>query len=387
MIHNLQPYKIQIYTQSFLKNLQTIHTCIQNKRLDCGVILKGNAYGHGLDIMTKLYNNLPDNIRPKFYILFKAENVLKVAEFNPQASILLIGPIDKLQIKKLIPTIKQNNLDLHVGIWSLEQLQDLADFKDFIKFHIFVDTGMHREGILLQDLPKVLEYSKQNNIAITGLFSHFADADNVLDPSYTKFQEQNYKLALDIFANYKILVKYRHISASSGLFTAKLMQNDYNLVRLGIISYGIDSFFEFIKHSPAKKLNLRAYLGLYSKIMQVKEVAKNAFVGYSKLYKTTRKTRIGLLPIGYYDGVPMGLSNKGFVKVAGKYAKIIGRVSMNITIIDITDIPEAKMGSEVEIISPNTKDKNSVLNVAKITGISPYQVLVGLKEEIKREIV
>ncbi len=387
MIHNLQPYKIQIYTQSFLKNLQTIHTCIQNKRLDWGVILKGNAYGHGLDIMTKLYNDLPDNIRPKFYILFKAENVLKIAEFNPKTSILLIGPIDKLQIKELIPTIKQNNLDLHVGIWSLEQLQELAEFKDFIKFHIFVDTGMHREGILLQDLPKALEYSKQNNIAIIGLFSHFAYADNVLDPSYTKFQEQNYKKALEVFADYKMPVRYRHISASSGLFSAKLKENNYNLVRLGIISYGIDSFFGFIKHSPAKKLHLQPYLGLYSKIVQVKEIGKNAFVGYSKLHKTTRKTRIGLLPIGYYDGVPMGLSNKGFVKVAGKYVKIIGRVSMNITIIDITDIPEAKMGSEVEIISPNTKDKNSVLNIAKLAGISPYQVLVGLKEEIRREIV
>jgi len=319
--------------------------------------------------------------------LFKSKNVLKIAEFDPKASILLIGPTDKTQIKAITPTIKQKNVDLHLAIWSLEQLQELAEFKDFVKFHIFVDTGMHREGILLQDLPKTLEYCKQNNIAITGLSSHFADADNVLDPNYTKFQEQNYQEALDMFASYKMPLKYRHISASSGLFSARFKENRYNLVRLGLISYGIDSFFKFLEHSPARKLKLQPYLGLYSNIVQVKNINKNAFVGYSKLCKTTRNTRIGLLPIGYYDGVPMGLSNKGFVKIAGKYARIIGRVSMNITIIDITDIPQAKIGSEVEIISPNTNDKNSVLNIAKIAGISPYQVLVGLKEEISRKVV
>jgi alanine racemase len=191
---------------------------------------------------------------------------------------------------------------------------------------------------------------------------------------------RTFQKATSILKKSGISPKWVHIANSSAILNDKFYKEELgNMIRTGIALYGIDP--------QGKDKNLKPVLTLKTRISQIKNLHKSEKAGYNFTFTAKENMQIAILPIGYYDGVERELSNKGFVLVNGKTCPIIGRVSMNITTVDVSEVPNPKVGQEVIIYSNYSNDKNSILNSAKICGKIPYELPVHLASSTKRIIV
>lgn len=277
--------------------------------------------------------------------------------------------------------LKVKKLPFSYALFDLKTARILNEYQPGCKVHIFVDTGMHREGIPVNELTHFLEEIKKlPNIKIEGLMSHLASADDPKDP-LNKVQIKNFKKAIKICRKSGIKPKWTHISNSSGLLN-NIPANLQNLSRIGLALYGLTN-----DKRISKDKNLKPILTFKSKIIQIKKIDAEDRVGYNGIFTAKKPMTLGVLPLGYYDGVDRRLSNNGWVLVNRKVCKILGRVSMNITTIDLTNIINPYIGQEVIIYSNNPNDKNSVENAARLCKTIPYAILIHLTFSARRVII
>lgn len=335
-------------------------------------VLKSNAYGAGLVQTAHIF----DSLGAPFLVVDSLYEAYKLYKQKVKTPILILG--------YTIPeNFKVKRLPFVYGVYDLEVAKALNTYQPGAAIHIFVDTGMTREGVQIEHLDKfVKELKKLKKLRIEGLASHFAEADNAKSFAKTKQQVENFKQAYEILKSNGIDPKWRHISASAGAF--KLHDEVFTMIRVGKAMYGVsplelvDPFY--------KKLKLEGVLSFESTIAQIKSIKKGTEVGYSFTYKTPKDMNIAILPAGYYEGVDRRLSNKGVVQVNGRYCPIIGRVSMNMTAIDVTTV-NCKVRDKVVIYSNKTEDKNSIYNTAITAGTIPYEIVVHIAESVRREVV
>jgi alanine racemase len=238
---------------------------------------------------------------------------------------------------------------------------------------------MHREGILVKNLPVFIKKIKKMNLVIEGVCSHLADADNSTSTKNTEMQLENFSKAIDILKRNRISPKWKHISASAGHMYFNPEKT--NLVRAGVILYGINPTYK-----RPNRLKIKPVLKFVTHVSQIKEVKKGEKVGYNFTYQASGNQKIAILPIGYADGVDRRLSNRGFVQINGAYCKIVGRISMNLTTVKIPKSLQVRVGDEVVVFSDKADDKNSVSSSAKIAKTIPYDILVGINPTIKRVV-
>ena len=332
-------------------------------------VLKSNAYGHGLTLTADLFDSLG---APFIFVdsLYEAYELYKQKIKTP---VLIMGYThpDNLKIKKL-PFI--------YSLFDLKTARVLNKYQPGCSVHIFVDTGMHREGVPLSELPDFIDRLKKlKNLNIDGLMSHLATADDLSEEQLFNSQVKNFKKALEILHAKNIFPKWRHLGASSGRF--RLADPVFNLFRTGKSLYGISPLSDEIVK------NLRPALKFTSTIVLTKAIKKGSTVGYGATFKASRDMKIAIIGAGYYDGVDRRLSNKGFVEVNNVLCPIIGRASMNMTTVDVTQVPNLRTGSRVVIFSDHPQNKNSISKAAKIAETIPYDLLVHLASTVKRTIV
>jgi len=361
--------EIRLSEAALRHNHQQLQKLVSNSVI-CPV-LKSNAYGHGL----KQVAMVVDTFSAPFLIVDSLYEAYELYKLNLKTPILILGYTDprNYQTKKL---------PFHFTVFDLESAQALSRFQPGASVHIFVDTGMHREGVSLFELAEFVNQLKALRLDIVGLASHLADADNPQSQRYSEQQLKNYLQALEIFQQAGIKPKWRHLNASAGAM--KLENRNLNLVRAGIASYGISPLLDTdpIERQP----NLQPVLSLVTHIAQIKTVPAGVKLGYNGTYTTKKKTKLAILPIGYHDGVDRCLSNKGWVKLRSQFCPIAGRVSMNITIVDVTACAQARVGDEVVVYSDKLEDKNSFIKAAEVANTIPYDLLVGLSESISRKL-
>lgn len=347
---------IEISKKNLLNNYRYLSSI--NRKLKIAPVLKSNAYGHGLIPVAKVLAQK----NPPFFCVDSLYEAYELSKNGITTQILIMGFID--------PTsLKTKKLPYSFAVYGRGQIDALSKYQPQAKIHIFVDTGMHREGILPEELPEFLEYINKTSLEIEGIMSHFGESENSKNP-LTIQQISKFEQTIKSFHP-----KWIHISNSGGILNNLGIGN---IGRAGIALYGISPITLDLKLKPVLKLKTH--------IAQVKNLKKGESVGYNFTYKAKRELKIAILPIGYNDGVNRRLSNKGFVTVRGVDCKIIGRISMNITTINITNIKNAKVGDEVIIFSNNNQAKNSIENTAKLCGSIPYELLVGLAPSTKRTI-
>ncbi len=336
-------------------------------------VLKSNAYGHGLKTVAPIF----DALLPEFLVVDSLYEAYELSKLKVKSPILILGYThpDNFSVK---------NISFHITIFDLEMAKALNAFQKKCKVHVFVDTGMSREGVRLNDLPSFIEEVKKlKNLQVVGLVSHLADADNPTDDSATKKQLANYKKALRILERAGIFPKYRHISASGGAF--KITDDTFNIIRAGLASYGIHPLAS--DDAARTQLSLQPALRFVSTLVQIKTISKGDKIGYNGTFTAKKPMKIGLLPLGYYEGVDRRLSNKGSVTVDGVVCPILGRVSMNMTTIDLSYVKNPKVGDEVCIYSDANHEVNSLASAAKTADTIPYELLVHLAGTVRREIV
>lgn len=361
--------KIEVSRRDLLHNYHYLSSL--DKRIKIAPVVKSNGYGHGIANVAKVLDSLNN---PFFCVdsLFEAYELQKAHIKTP---ILVMGYTnpENFKIKKL---------PFSFAVFDLDSAKVLNKFQPGCGVHIFVDTGMRREGITVEELPEFLLQIKQlSNIKIEGLMSHLASSSGKNDPLFLA-QIKEYKKAKEICREMKVYPKWFHIAATGSIInpeTLPIIAGISNLARAGLALYGFSST-TFDK-------NLKPVLNLTTKIIQIKKVKKGEKIGYEGTYTAGKDLTIGVLPIGYYDGVDRRLSNKGIFLVDNIQCPILGRVSMNINIIDVSNVPNPKVGQEVIVYSNNPKDKNSIGNCAKICRTIPYDLLVNLAETTRRVIV
>ncbi|MBT3755315.1 MAG: alanine racemase [Candidatus Cloacimonetes bacterium] len=238
------------------------------------------------------------------------------------------------------------------------------------KIHINIDTGMGRSGFHYKEaLENINEIREFSNLEIDGIFSHFSSAED--DAEFTKLQSDRFE---QIISKLDFKPRFVHISNSSGVIT---FQNKYtNLVRLGLLSYGVSS------HKRLKdKIKLKPVMTFKSRISQIKSAKKGGSIGYNRTYMATEDMNYAILPIGYADGYDFLLSNKGKVVLQNHVCNIVGKVSMDMTAIDVTAVEDARVGDEVILLGDENITAENL--TALYDGLS-YELLSQIGRRAKR---
>src|SRR3989338_8894920 len=360
--------EITISKERLLSNLHFFQK--NNQGLGIAPVLKSNAYGHGLALVAKIVDkeNIP------FIIVDSYHEALVLRNEGIRSKILIIGytPLDNI--------LKQKLHNVALTIVSLEQLQEISKhLKRPAKFHLKIDTGMHRQGILPASVNYAVSLIRANpKIILEGICSHLAEADSIRQ-EFTKNQITVWNEVVERFKQEFTNITYFHLLLSSGAFYSKSITA--NVLRLGISLYGIDP-------SERKRIpELLPVLEMKSIISGTKIISKGEHVGYGITFEASKNMRIATIPSGFYEGVDRRLSNKGFVKIGDTFCPIVGRVSMNITTIDVSEVTNATLNTPVTIISKNYLDKNSIEESAKLAGTSSYDLLVHIQQGLRRRVV
>ncbi len=338
-----------------------------NPKIAIVPVLKSNAYGHGLlEIATML-----DDSNTPFFCVNSFSEAYLLWKNGIKTKIHIMGYVDP-------ENLREEPLPFSYTTYNYKQLEALNKHQPGGTIHIFVDTGMHREGFRIDKLPALIKSMKHfPRLKIDGLMSHFASGDRP-ESRQTQLQLKNFYTAKEILWSFGIKPTWEHIAASAGFLNFVKSGSIGNLARVGKAIYGIDP------RGPNKKL--KPILKLTTEIVQVKSLNIGDRVGYDGTYKAPKPIVIGVLPIGYYDGVDRRLSNSGIMLVNGRVCPIVGRISMNITTIDISGVTNPRVGQEVTVISNKSSDANSIEAIAKQTDTIPYDIAVRLAPTIRRSI-
>ncbi len=338
-------------------------------------VVKSNAYGHNLiDFSYELEKLGIDFLGVDS--LVEAETLRKKKIKKP---ILVLGH----SLEEGIDFAKKNNISITISdIYQLNCLKKIKKSSPALKVHLKVDTGMHRQGIFINEIEKVLKIIKKDkNIFLEGVYTHFSCAKNPKMQEETKRQTNKFKKAIQILEKNGFHNTIKHASATSGTIISP--KNHFDMTRIGIGLYGIWPSEE-IKNLFSSKIKIKPALSWKTIVAQIKNVPKGKGIGYNLLEKTTRKTQIAILPIGYWHGFPRSLSLKGRVLIKNKEAKVLGIVSMDMLVVDITDIKNVKRGDDVIIIENREDSPVSAQKVALTSNTTTYELITRLNPKIKR---
>lgn len=340
----------------------------------CSVV-KSNAYGHCLfDFSKQMELNGVDWLAVD--TLFEG---LRLRREGVEKPILVLGY-----------TLPDNfneaaGKGISITVFGKESLKDVLAYKGRrkLRIHLKFDTGMNRQGFRegeVEHLLRSLRGPKAGNLEIEGMYTHFADAKDPSSPDNTNKQidifERIKKRVLE--GGFKPLV---HASATAG--TIIFPQAHYDMVRIGIGSYGLWPSVNIKDHSWTK-LPLKPVLSWKTVVADVKKAPAGSGFGYGFMEKVSRDTKFAVIPIGYWHGYSRSMSSTGNVLIRGKRAKVLGFVSMDITVVDVTDIRGIKVGDEVTIIGRDGSDEVSADELASVAGTTNYEVITRINPLIKR---
>ncbi len=263
--------------------------------------------------------------------------------------------------------------------WS--NLEGLIDFslKKGVSFevHLKVDTGMHRFGFSLKELPQVLNKIKENpQIQVVGLMTHLSCAETPEDP-LTEKQIKNFQISKDLLKKAGFHLKFWHFCNSAGIIFFKGEKG--NLVRPGIALYG-----SYPNHKARAYIKLKPVMTLKSKIVEIKRLKKGESAGYGPTYTAKKETWLGIVPVGYGDSYPRILSNRGFAFIQGKRCPIVGTISMKALYLDLSELEKPQTGEEV-ILLGGDREEVPIDELAQLAETISYELLCNLGKGIPKK--
>jgi len=280
----------------------------------------------------------------------------------------------------------ENNIELTV--YDRETVRKISEeakkLNKRARLHVKIDTGTARLGILAKEAAEFIDDIKDiKGIELVGIFTHFADSENA-DWTYTNQQILEFKNLLFHLQKRNITIPLMHAACSAAALVSA--DTHFNLVRVGISLYGLWPSEETKQKVSSKYswLELKPALTWKTKIVQIKELEKRSPVGYGCSYKTSKKTRLAIIPVGYHEGYSRLLSNKGEALINGKIVPVIGRVCMNLTMIDVTKVRDIKVGEEVILIGKKNGQEITAEEIAKKTNTINYEVITRINPLIPR---
>ncbi len=367
---------IDIDTKAIAHNINVMRKEVARTVLFQAVV-KSNAYGHGLVDWSKTVERLGMNwLGVDSYV--EGETLRSSGVRIP---ILVLGyTLPAL----LLPARKAG---IAITLSDFEQLEALAVLprsKDPLRVHLKVDTGMHRQGFQLSDqerlLPLLVGLQKKGGVVIEGLYTHFAKAKDPKDRDAFHRQLHEFETWHDALHSVGIH-PLTHASATGGALL--FPKAHFDMVRIGIGMYGLWPSRETERHRSTA-LSLRPALSWRAMVSEVKMVKKGERVGYDLTELLQRDTAIAIIPVGYWHGFPRALSGKGRVLIHGRSARVLGRVSMNMIVVDVTDVPRVKVGDTATLIGKDRSEAIGAGELASLSGTTHYEILTRLNPLMKK---
>ncbi len=365
---------IEISASAVRHNLQAFQQLV-GPQVGVMPIIKANAYGHGLAEMSKIFRSESYTALGVAY----GQEALTLRALKHRGRVVVLSSWETNELKELL----RQNIEVAVWDWSsLRAVQRAAQGVTVTaKVHLKLDSGTTRIGFVPTDIQKLRSTLQRNkHFSVVGIFSHFANAEEA-STARTKNQLKHFttlEQSLEVEQGVE-----RHIACTAAV--VRYPEAHFGLVRLGIGLYGLwpsDTIEAWSKaHQP--RLKLQPVLSWYTKLEQVKTVATGTGIGYGSTVIAKRPMRVAIVPIGYGDGYDRRCSNVGWMMVRGQRAPVVGRVCMNLTMIDVTNVPAAHSGDLVTIVGHGVP----VIELAKTAGILHYELVTRLSPTIKRAIV
>ncbi len=350
-------------------------------------VVKANAYGHGLIQMSSLLKKEKIDILAVVE-LKDAETILKKGIKIP---ILILGPLFNFETDRILNLSKKGVIFTIYDFDSLKLIKKIGKkLKRKIKIHLKIDSGMGRLGFLPNNALLAYKTAFEDKfLEIDGIYSHFYGADE----KEIKFDLEQIKIFKKLLKDISkfdrnIFDKKIHFAKSAALrFNKRLKEIGCNFIRVGLSIYGLNPFV--FSRGISRKLfrGIQPILSLKSRVGCIKWLPKGHCVSYGCTFITKKPTKIAVIPVGYFEGIDRRFSNNSFVLVKGKYAKILGRVCMNLIIVDISNIKDVRTGDKVIVIDNRNESKNSVNNLAKRIGTINYEIVTRLNPQLPRIIV
>jgi len=345
-------------------------------------VVKANAYGHGMELVASEIEDRVD-----FLAVHAAEEARRLRRAGIATPILIMG---------FVPPGEMHGLDpgMHALVSTTEEIRWLGELRQregvAVPLHLKVETGTNRQGVRPEELGILCREAARRGLEVVGLATHFANIEDTLEHEFASHQLEVFERAVararEELGSEPPLV-HTACSAAALLFR----EADFSMVRIGIGLYGHwpsrETRLSWILEHGRDGLALEPVLTWKTVVGQVKEVPAGETVGYGRSWRARRRTRLAVLPVGYADGYPRALGNRGRVLVAGGEAPVVGRVCMNILMADVTDLGEVSVGDEVVLLGRGGGLEVRAEEIAGLCGTINYEILSRLSPDIERRPV
>lgn len=347
-----------------------------------GTVVKSNAYGHGTVEVARI-------VAPAGADWLCVNNVdeavaLRSAGLAPPIHVMGYVPLGALEAVVVH--------DLQPVVYNLETIDRLGELGGRLgrraRVHLKVETGTNRQGVLEESIPDFVARIRERGLELAGVSMHFANIEDTTDHAFAEHQIAAFARISDTVrrASDKPPVFHSASSAATLLFN----RTHLDLVRIGIALYGLwpskETYVSCLERGKPS-LDLRPVLTWKTRIAQVKPVAEGGYVGYGCTYRATRPTRIAILPVGYHEGYDRGLSGVAHVLIRGRRAPLRGRVCMNMTMVDVTDIPEAALEDEVVLLGRQGDERITAEQMGLWCGTIAYEIVSRIHPALPRVVV
>jgi alanine racemase len=371
----LRPTWVEISLPKLRRNFQRIRQMAGARKVMA--VIKADAYGHGAVPVAKCLAGCGVD----WFGLATVEEALELRAAGIQQPVLLLGGLYMSDPAHLI------EYRLTPSISSTMRLDTYAEcarrYGRSIEFHLKVDSGLGRLGLPLDRIEAfVRHYRELKGLQLKGLFTHLASAEDLV-ASQTDEQARHFAAALEQLRRLQVEPECIHVSNSAALLAGRKFPE--NLVRIGGLVYG---YCVPLVVPPGQELpkvpEFEPILTFKSRIVYMKDVPSGAPLGYGAAFFTRRPSRIATVPVGYADGLSHALSNRGYAIVRGRRARIVGSISMDLSLLDVTDISGTNIGDEVILLGQSDHCSITAVEIAQLLDTVPYEVLCSIGKRVPR---
>jgi alanine racemase len=360
-------------------NLRQLRSCSDSGRILFCAVVKSNAYGHGVEQMVSL---LPS---ADWFAVNSLEEGLELRGLGVRKPVLLLGHVLLARLREAV------DADLRLTVYNRETLEELGDIMrpgEECRVHVKVETGTGRQGIRPSEVPDFVRLAGSTpGVTMEGLSTHFANIEDTLNHEYAEGQLSEFMAALNGLRSSGKGPEIVHTACTAA--TILFPETHFNMLRTGIGLYGLwpsRETFLSAKSGGGAVPELRPVLSWKTRVVQIKEMPRGSYIGYGCTYRTNRRTLLGVLPVGYADGYDRKCGNTAHVLVRGKRAPVLGRVCMNLIMVDLTDIPDAGLEDEAVLIGRDGDEHISAETMAEWVGTINYEVVTRISPFLPRVI-
>jgi alanine racemase len=377
----------EVSTSAICSNIRTFRHCI-GASVKLGVVVKSDAFGHGLISCAKAFLEAGAD----WLIVNFAYEAVKLREAGITAPIYICGNTSAAQASIIAAT------QARVVVYDADVIRAMAEAGQAaghsIRLHLKIETGTHRQGVDLKTAIALAQLIKElDGVELEGIATHYADIEDTTDHRFAHQQLMQLQEARDAFRRAGLEVPMVHSANSAA--TILWSETHGSLVRVGIAAYGLwpskEVYAKILQTFTARGEgfipNLQPVLSWRARVVQVKEVPVGGYVSYGRTFRATYPMRIAVLPIGYHEGYDRRLSNLAYVLINGVRSPVRGRVCMNMTMVDVTHIPEVKVGTIATLLGTDGEERVSAEQLASWMGTINYEVVSRIHPSQPRYVI